>query len=405
MFPGRLASCVAAVVTIGIATLWGAPAMAQYKLDAGDIVDVSIYGAPEMQRKVTVNIDGEISYPLVGMVKVSGLTLAALRERLQSIMVDRGIMKSPDVTVEISQYRPFYVSGDVSRPGSFAFQPGLTVRQAVTLAGGYDVFKFRSGRDPFVDASEFRSDYEALWLEIVKQEARIKRLKAELAGGTAQSLSVDGNVPVPKAIGDSIAQLEAEQLKLRTGDVEKEKKFLQKSLQMAQEQMDALAAIQKEDEDNLHQRNEDVARTKALYEKGFAPLTRLIEEQRQIVAARQRVYATQNQVTLAKSGFVQVERRMEQSLDQRKMDVTKEMQEATVELEKLRSRLQAASDKLLYATTSRSQMALGRFGAPEIAIVRTGKDKKKVRITVGEDSEVEPGDVIDIALKMNGALE
>lgn len=380
------------------------PGHAQYRLDAGDVVEVSIYGSPELQRKVTVNADGEVSYPLIGMVKAAGLTVSQLRDHLQSVLVQRGIINSPDVTIEIVQYRPFFVSGDVARPGSFPYQPGLTVRQAVTLAGGYDVFRFRSGRDPFVDASEFRSEYESLWLEIVKQEARIRRLRAELAGGSSIEPPA-GQVPVPDAIGDSVAKLESQQLQLRRSDLEKEKKFLERSLEMAQQQLEALGAIQREDEDNLQQRNEDVARTKALYEKGLSPLNRLIEEQRQILAARQRAYATANQLTAAKSAYVQVERRIEQTLDQRKIELTRELQDATVDLEKLRSRLQASSDKLLYATTTRSQMAIGRFGAPEIAIVRVKADKKRVRLPAEEDTEVQPGDVIDIALKLANALD
>ena len=174
---------------------------------------------------------------------------------------------------------------------------------------------------------------------------------------------------------------------MRRADLEKERKFLKRSLQLAQEQVEALTGMQKEDDENLQARNEDVARIKGLTDQGSLHYATR-RGTASAASSPQRAFTTANQMAQTKNGVMVVERRIEQSADQRRMDVMRELQDASVELEKLRARLQGIGDKLLYATTTRSQLALGKFGEPEIAIFRGGA--KEQRLPVAEDADRAP---------------
>ena len=131
-------------------------ANSKYRLGPGDKLEVRLAGS--VAYRVAVNADGDIAIPQTGDVAVSGLSLSeaqlSLREKYRSM----GISESADVPLEILEYRPFYIAGDVARPGAYAFQPNITVRKAVSLAGGLDMVRFRLGENPFLQSADVRSE-------------------------------------------------------------------------------------------------------------------------------------------------------------------------------------------------------------------------------------------------------
>jgi polysaccharide export outer membrane protein len=110
---------------------------------------------PEFKRRATVNVDGEVAIPFVGALQAAGLSLAELRASIGASLIRMGAMQNPQVTVEMAEHRPFYISGDVSRPGAIAYRKGLTVRHAIALSGGFDALRFRS-ENPLMAAPDLR---------------------------------------------------------------------------------------------------------------------------------------------------------------------------------------------------------------------------------------------------------
>lgn len=107
-----------------------------YQLDTGDVVRVTVYGDAELSKSYKVDDSGAIAFPLVGPVAVRGGTTEQAAARLASALAN-GYMRNPDVAVEIDQYRPFFIQGEVKTAGQFAYVYGMTVRAAVSTAGGY----------------------------------------------------------------------------------------------------------------------------------------------------------------------------------------------------------------------------------------------------------------------------
>jgi polysaccharide biosynthesis/export protein len=107
-----------------------------YVLEAGDVVKVSVYGDETISRSYRVDESGSIAFPLVGPVSVRGMTTQKAAAAIAAGLA-RGYMRNPNVTAEIDTYRPFYISGSVKSAGQFAFVPGMTVRAAISTAGGF----------------------------------------------------------------------------------------------------------------------------------------------------------------------------------------------------------------------------------------------------------------------------
>lgn len=107
-----------------------------YAIDAGDVLRVAVYGDESISKTYKVDESGQIAFPLAGPITVRGLTTAKAAGVIAAALAN-GFMRSPDVSVEIDTYRPFYIQGDVKAAGQYAFVPGMTVRAAISTAGGF----------------------------------------------------------------------------------------------------------------------------------------------------------------------------------------------------------------------------------------------------------------------------
>lgn len=107
----------------------------KFPIGVGDSLRIDVYDEADLAVRSKVPQSGVIRMPLVGDVKVLGLTPKKLAEALEAMLFD-GYLVNPSVSVEIQSYRPIYVKGAVREPGSFGFVVGVTVEQAIAMAGG-----------------------------------------------------------------------------------------------------------------------------------------------------------------------------------------------------------------------------------------------------------------------------
>ncbi|MET3926729.1 polysaccharide biosynthesis/export family protein [Devosia sp. 2618] len=113
-----------------------APQPLAYALDSGDVLRVSVYGDTEISGEYRIGDGGDVSIPLVGSVVVRGQTTKSAAARVAAALAN-GYMRNPDVAVEVTQYRPFFIEGAVTNSGQFSYVPNLSVRAAVSMAGGF----------------------------------------------------------------------------------------------------------------------------------------------------------------------------------------------------------------------------------------------------------------------------
>lgn len=108
----------------------------EYQLASGDRLKITVFGEEGLSREYVVSSAGDLSFPLLGDVSVSGKTVTQLQKDLVSGLA-QGYLNDPRINVEVLNYRPFYILGEVTRAGEYPFSDNLTVQQAVALAGGY----------------------------------------------------------------------------------------------------------------------------------------------------------------------------------------------------------------------------------------------------------------------------
>lgn len=107
-----------------------------YRLGAGDRVQVVVYGERDMSGEYDIDEMGNVSLPLAGRVKVANMSPGDA-ERALAAQLNKGLINDPKVTVNVVRYRPFYILGEVQRPGAYPYYAGATVLNAVAQAGGY----------------------------------------------------------------------------------------------------------------------------------------------------------------------------------------------------------------------------------------------------------------------------
>lgn len=111
--------------------------LSNYKLAAGDVITIRVFGEDDLSReKIRLSDAGTIPYPVLGEVKALGLTIGAIEKSITDGLRG-GYLVNPRVSVTIEEYRPFYINGMVTNPGGYPYQPGLTVLKAASLAGGF----------------------------------------------------------------------------------------------------------------------------------------------------------------------------------------------------------------------------------------------------------------------------
>lgn len=115
----------------GTATITG-----PYLLDTGDDVRVTVFEQPSLSSTYAVDQSGFIAMPLIGQVPARGRSTVELQNTITTRLAER-YLRDPNITVEVSEYRPFYVHGAVISAGKYNYVPGMTAETAIAVAGGF----------------------------------------------------------------------------------------------------------------------------------------------------------------------------------------------------------------------------------------------------------------------------
>jgi polysaccharide biosynthesis/export protein len=107
-----------------------------YTLAGGDRLRILVFGQDSLSNSYTLDGGGQLSMPLIGSVAAYGQTTKALEIQIAT-KLKGGFLRDPKVSVEVEQYRPFFILGEVTTSGQYAFVNGMTVQTAVAIAGGY----------------------------------------------------------------------------------------------------------------------------------------------------------------------------------------------------------------------------------------------------------------------------
>ncbi len=385
------------------------PARAEYKLHVGDVIEISVARLPALKQRVPIQLDGTISFPLLGTLPVAGLSPAEVQAKVQAMLAakvfpqrtpdgrDTSVTIEPDeVTATVAEYRPIYVNGDVSKPGEQTYRPLMTVRQAVALSGGYDVVRLRMN-NPILESADLQAEYESLWTEYAKEQARIWRLQQELGQQTTVDQKALLDVPLARPTAQAIVNIEAEQLKARKADEIAERAFLQHGIVQADAEIQVLSQQQKTEEQGNQADIDEFERSKDLFSRGNLTSLRVSDARRAMLLSSIQKLQTAAQLMQTQRQRDDLSRQIARLDGQRRSDMLRELQDATVALSKIRFKLQSTGDKLQYTVLAKSQLSRGLGNQPVITVMRNATNSIE-KLAANEDFVLQPGDVIEISL-------
>lgn len=408
---GKISGCISTVFLAGIAVFAGSHGClgAQYKLAPGDTVEVSIDGLPEQRSRGQIQTDGMIALAGVGTVEVAGLTPSEMQSRIETLLQSRVlrrrlpdgrdqtfVVKSGDVVASVVEYRPIYVSGDVLTPGQQAYRASMTVRQAVAVAGGFSLLRARS--TGVTDPADLLRDYQSLATEYVKEYFHIVRISAELDGRDTFDQSVPNDISLPASVVDSVVRAEAESLKALQNDFRAERRFLEDAAKKADAEFATLKEQHEDEVKGVQADEEELLRVTKLYGSGLLVSPRVTESRRALLLSSTRSLQTSVELMRLQRQRDDFVRQKDRNASQRTISLLKELNDSNVHLADLRLRMLALSQKL---------QPVGGTGAvpvgtsdlhPEVTVVRR-LGQRWDRIAASVDFDVEPGDVIEVALR------
>jgi polysaccharide export outer membrane protein len=108
-----------------------------YRLGPSDVVRLITFGEDSLSGEFRVSDSGSIALPLIGTIRASGLSPDALAARVSEALLKANLLRAPSVSAEVTIYRPIFVLGEVSKPGQYPYQPGMTMVTAAAVAGGF----------------------------------------------------------------------------------------------------------------------------------------------------------------------------------------------------------------------------------------------------------------------------
>jgi polysaccharide export outer membrane protein len=403
-WPVLIAYSALGLFTWGVATT---EAAAQYRVEAGDVIEVEVSGIPSYRYRVKVQLDGSVSLPVAGSIAIAGSSPGELRLKMVAALASRVVRQiGPDglerpysiepgeISANVVEYRPIYVSGDVLRPGEQPFRPGITARQAISSAGGGGAPVRQMGLASDAaqrEALELQASITSLWTNLAKEVARIWRLRTQLGGKERLDDTFFRDIALPRDVIADIISIEQSHLQLSNEDHEHAKSHLTRAMAQSDEHVEVLTAQAEREEKIVAADNEDLKRLTGLFADGNAALPRLADARRIVLLSSARFLQTRSQLIQVKKERADHARELQRIDDQRKIRLLQEVQDAKARAAGLRGSLKGHFDRIRYAQGS----SLQSLSEPSLTVFRR-MASGETRMPVTPAFALEPGDVVEV---------
>ncbi|RWN01645.1 MAG: sugar ABC transporter substrate-binding protein [Mesorhizobium sp.] len=343
----------------------------------------------------TIGPAGTLSVPFVGEMPASGKTTSEIAAAIsQALQRKLALADRPEASVEMAQYRPFYISGEVETPGQYPYVPDLTVLRAMSIAGGV---RRAEGQRYARDMINAKGEFDVLQDQRVRLIVRRARIEAQIADKPT--------FDVPKEVADDpkLASIVADEMAILTAD--------QKNLKLRLEALDDLKKLLQSEIDSLQkkivnqQRQVDLAKEQlsgigSLAQKGLVVNTRVLNSQQTIADLEGQILDYETAILTARQSISKANQDAIDLQNTQDADLATGRQQAEADL----------AETMLKMNMHTGLMAEAMSGNPALQRYRDGEeptmtfslvrmvDGKTSEIAASEDTPVLPGDVIKVKL-------
>jgi polysaccharide export outer membrane protein/exopolysaccharide production protein ExoF len=356
-----------------------------------------------LNDEFTVGATGTLSLPFVGEVRATGITTSKLAgsiaDRLRSEM---GLERRPDTSIEIVQFRPFYIVGQVDHPGEYPYRPGLTVLQALGIAGGLPKVAdglMRLGREVI----SVRGDLRVLGAQAAYLRARKARLEAELKQSDTLDLPRGPTAHPTDATAELAMQQEVLIFQVRREAFSTQMRVLQQLQEFLEKEVVSLAAQRQTEEVQSKLVKKELESVLKLVDKGLAAAPRQYGLERTLAQIEGDQLRGETSLLRAKQEISRTEIAMLELKNKRANDVTTELRETQAKLEELDRKNETAEQLLYEAEVTAPQLIARRARSARVQPVYTimrQRGGNAVELSASDLTAVEPGDTIKVEVPL-----
>ncbi|MDX8453286.1 polysaccharide biosynthesis/export family protein [Mesorhizobium sp. VK9D] len=339
---------------------------------------------------------GTLSVPFVGNMQAAGKTTAEVASAIGLALQRKlALPDKPEASVEMAQFRPFYISGEVQNPGQFPFVPNLTVLKAISIAGG---IRRNADFGPQIekDLITAKGSYDIYDDQRLRLMVKRARIDADLAGKTTFEVpqEIQGDSRLPTIVADETAILVSDQksLKLKLDALDNLKGVLQSEIESLQKKI----ANQQKQVDLAEQQAASIG---PLAQKGLIANARLLSSQQTVTDLQGKILDYETAILTAKQSISKAEQDAIDARNTLGSSLTADRQQTEANLNE--AGLRVGMQKGLIAQASDPATAAAFTGNEEPALlyflVRIA-DGKTSEVEAKEDTPVLPGDVIKVKL-------
>lgn len=341
----------------------------------------------------TVSEAGTISLPLLGSMPVANLDSTQLAAEIaKRLQAETGLLTKPDAVVEILEYPPIYVVGSVTRPGEYRSRPGLTVLQALALAGGR--YRPSAGGAISVDQVTSLGELRGIRSDMVRSAARIARLQAEMSG--AKEIRFPTEL-TERSNDDFVADVLAQERGIfssRRSAEDRQLTTLAELQSLLSEEIKLLEEKGKTEDAGIKLAEEELARVGSLVEKGIATVSRKSDLELVLAGRRASRLDQMTAIMRARQNLTQATRDSIGLRDQRLSAVAVELQNAQADLEHLKIRERTGQQHLL--SSGDAELPSEELDLT-FTIVRQEQGQSRETVA-SESTTLSPGDVLKVSL-------
>ena len=364
-----------------------------YVLDTGDVLRISVFGEPSYPLEITVDDRGAVSLPLLGDLRARGFSPAKLAEEIKNAYQAQSLLVDPFVQVDIRQYRPFFITGAVTQPGSYPYRPGMTIRHALAVAGGFKALSI-GNTDPALVIADLRAERAKLVIQEFAQQMRLRRLQAERQNSDSFSPKIDAGGELSKSLMDSIVSSEQDQFRSRELAFETDLAHLRASLDRSKKDAQSMANAHRERQNAADSQLKQLQTSRLLKQKGLVTDYNLLTLEQAQNTYRVAVNDAEVEQARADQDIMNLEKAISTKKADRELDLIAQTEQAELDLAQTQSNLRYVRDKLVFVSDYGQHKSLDDLhGSVRVTIYRDNAEVEAI-----DTSEVRAGDVIEVSV-------
>ncbi|MBA5804964.1 MULTISPECIES: polysaccharide biosynthesis/export family protein [Rhizobium] len=339
----------------------------------------------------TVSDDGAVFLPFLGSLSVSNLDNTDLTSEIAKRLQEKiGLVQAPAVTIEILEYPPIYVVGDVTKPGEYKFRPGLTVLQSLALGGG----PFRATSLQQSQTIKLAGELREIDHSLLRSTAKLARLQAEMTG--VKEITFDRTLGVDQQYAAGIYNEERVIFQARANALDRQSKALTELRDLLNSEVGMLGEKVQGSEDNIKSIEDQLTSVKTLVTKGLTVSSRQLDLERLLTTYRSNRLDLVTAIMRGRQAISETTRNLEGLYDTRRSEVASELQSEQARLDQLKLKREMTQKLLLDDLAAGGGSNITDEALPLTFTVSRRSEGQIRQFQASETTALIPGDVVRV---------